>query len=199
MAVWTRRAGLFTELEVSHLSSDSRLRPDLVVMNGSETLIIDATVVNPLNKSNMNRVQNNKSNGNSSSSSSSDADVMNTNMVATDAVEEAKKKKYAKLTSENHGRFVTAAMESTGGMGKEFRELIDFVCLVSQDENGGWSVDEVRNGIRGAAAIAIQVGNARIIMESRQRLAKRAVEWDRRVQRMHMARVGTECVGAMAA
>jgi reverse transcriptase-like protein len=215
IAVWTRRAGLYTELEVSHLSSDSRLRPDLVVMNGSETLIIDATVVNPLNKTNMNRVQNNKSSsGKSSSNRSSSANIsssssssssinsgvdminIDSSMTAIKTAEEAKKKKYAKLMSENgHGRFVTAAMESTGGMGKEFRELVDLVCLVSQEENGGWSAEEVGNGIRGAAAIAIQMGNARIIMESRQRLAKRAVEWDRRVQRAQLTQIRTESVG----
>jgi hypothetical protein len=60
-------------------------------------------------------------------------------------------------------------MESTGGMGEELRELIDFVSLVSQSEMNGWDATEVANGIRCAAAVAIQVGNARVIMESRHR------------------------------
>src|SRR4051794_9488156 len=103
-------------------------------------------------------------------------------MVAK-AAEDAKRKKYATLLKENKARFLTAAMESTGGMGKELRELIEFVSLVSKSEMNGWDATEVTNGIRCAAAVAIQVGNARVIMESRRQLARRAIEWDRSMSR----------------
>jgi hypothetical protein len=45
IATWTKRAGILTEVEVSQLCSDGRLRPDIVLSIGSEMRIVDVTVV----------------------------------------------------------------------------------------------------------------------------------------------------------
>ena len=84
-----------------------------------------------------------------------------------------KRKKYKKLMEENNAQFSTAAVETTGGLGKEFRELIAFVSLVAQEESCGWEPDEIINGVKCAAAVAIQIGNARLMIENRNRIAKR--------------------------
>ena len=55
LATWARRAGLFVEIEVTYLSSDSKQRPDIVITHGSTMLIIDVTIVDPLNKTNIAR------------------------------------------------------------------------------------------------------------------------------------------------
>ena len=94
-------------------------------------------------------------------------------MVATKIAEELKRKKYKVLIKENRATFSTAAVETTGGLGKEFRELIDFVSLAAQEEKCGWEPNEIINGMKCAAAVAIQVGNARLMIENRNRIAKR--------------------------
>ena len=66
IATWTKRAGILTEIEVSQLSSDGRLRPDIVLSNGSEMRIVDVTVVHSLSKTNLR-----KSTCNTTSTSSS--------------------------------------------------------------------------------------------------------------------------------
>ena len=55
LAIWTKRAGLMTEVEVGQLSDENRIRPDMVITNGNEMRIVDVTVVDPLNKTNINR------------------------------------------------------------------------------------------------------------------------------------------------
>jgi hypothetical protein len=190
LATWTRRAGLFTEVEVDQLSSDDRLRPDMVITNGSEMRIIDVTIVDPLNKTNLARagVHNSNHQSNRTGTNSGNVNVtVNSNemlMVATKAAEKDKLKKYAKLVSDYGAKFSTAAAETTGGLGKEFRELIEFISIVAQEEREGWEMTEVVNGIRCAVAVAIQVGNARIITESRNRIAKSRLEHIRRVERV---------------
>ena len=148
---------------------------------------------NPLNKSNLARASTYRSNHSTNSSRSIEQDD-DGDMVATKTAEDAKRKKYARLTRENSARFITAAMETTGGMGKELRDFLDDVSLIAQEERNGWEAMEVASGIRCAAAIAIQVGNARIITESRHRIAKRALEWDR-----HEARVRHVVLGGVSA
>lgn len=191
LATWTRRAGLFTEVEVDQLSNDSRLRPDMVITNGSEMRIIDVTIVDPLNKTNLARAGVRKAHHRrfyrtTNTSSSTDVNMGNSEMgmVATKAAEKEKSKKYAKLISEYGARFQTAAAETSGGLGKEFRELIEFISIVAQEEREGWEMREVVNGLRCAVAVAIQVGNARIITESRNRIAKSCLEHIRRVERV---------------
>jgi hypothetical protein len=94
-------------------------------------------------------------------------------MAAAKKAEDFKRNKYKLLTHENGAKFSTAAVETTGGLGKEFRDLIDFVSLVAQEERWGWEPNEIINGMKCAAAVAIQIGNARLIIESRNRIAKR--------------------------
>ena len=122
LATWTRRAGLFTEVEVNQLSSDDRLQPDMVITNGSEMRIIDVTIVDPLNKSNLARA----------------GVTLHHDMVATTVAEKDKQRKYAKLVAEYGAKFSTAAAETTGGLGMEFRQLIEFISIVAQEEREGW-------------------------------------------------------------
>jgi len=182
LATWARRAGLFTEVEVIHLSSDSRLRPDIVITHGSTMLIVDVTIVDPLNTTNLARagirVRNDQLNSSSESVNSND------NMAATRYAEGEKSRKYKRRIDENRAKLLTAAVESTGGFGKQFREFLTFVSLVAQEEECGWEAGEISNGIRCAAAVAIQVGNARIVTESRNSIARRRLEGIRREERV---------------
>jgi hypothetical protein len=47
LALWTRRVNIHTEVEANHLSSDSRLRPDLLLTMKSGMRTVDVAVVHP--------------------------------------------------------------------------------------------------------------------------------------------------------
>jgi hypothetical protein len=143
IATWASRAGILTEVEAGQLSSDARLRPDIVLSIGSAMHIVDATIVHSLSKTNIRRSTCRESGV--PTLNATDSEVV---MSAASAAEELKRSKYKRLVEENHAQFSTAAMETTGGFGKEFRELISFVSLVAQEEHSGWEPNEVINGIR---------------------------------------------------
>ena len=61
------------------------------------------------------------------------------------------------MVEENYAVFHTAAACTTGSLGKEFRQLIELVSSIAQEEKGGWDPAEIMAGIRGAIAVSIQV------------------------------------------
>ena len=70
------------------------------------------------------------------------------------------------MVDENYAVFHTAAAWTTGSLGKEFRQLIELVFSIAQEDRGGWDPAEVMAGIRGSVAVAIQVGNAVVLEQS---------------------------------
>jgi len=118
-------------------------------------LIIDVTIVDPLNKTNIARAgthaRKHQHNSTSESAAAASTNNSNDNMVATKYAEGEKAKKYKRLVEENEATLLTAAVESTGGFGKQFREILKFVSLTAQQEDGGWEAGEISSGIRCAA------------------------------------------------
>src|ERR1700720_2338680 len=93
-------------------------------------------------------------------------------MIAMESVESFKRRKYANMIRDYGAEFSTAAVETIGGLGKEFRELLHDIAHEAMANESGWEKQEVITGIRHAAAVAIQVGNVRVIQENRSRIIR---------------------------
>ena len=96
-------------------------------------------------------------------------------MLTTESVENFKRRKYKTLIRDYGASFNTAAVETTGGLGKEFRDLLDDIAHEAIINQSGWEKEEIISGIRNASAVAIQIGNARLIHENRSRILRRQI------------------------
>jgi hypothetical protein len=144
--------------------------------------IVDVAVVHTLTQSKINTESNRESTvtdeeaSNAESESDHEQDLeskrMEKRMIATESVESFKRRKYANMIRDYGAEFSTAAVETTGGFGKEFRELLDDIAHEAMANESGWEKQEVITGIKHAAAVAIQVGNARVIQENRSRIIR---------------------------
>ena len=84
-----------------------------------------------------------------------------------------KQTKYADMISKYGAKFTGAALETTGGFSKGFRDLIQVIMRESINKCTGWDKEELIKGIINAVAVAVQVGNARIIKDNRYQILKR--------------------------
>ena len=188
LALWTRRANITTEIEASHLSSNNRLRPDLVLTMKSGMKIIDVAVVHPFTQAKLHSHSSAQTHttdstdeegrsladSNTTSNNESNADERrNGGMSATEAVEKMKRRKYATLIRDYGASFSTAVAETTGGLGKEFRDLLDDIAHEALGNESGWEKEEMIAGATQAVAVAIQIGNARLIHANRNQILKR--------------------------
>ena len=60
--------------------------------------------------------------------------------------------------------FIPFAVETYGGLGKSARKLIKQIASAAEDGLQMLSEEEVRKELRGSVAIAVQKGNANIIL-----------------------------------
>ena len=90
----------------------------------------------------------------------------------TDATERWKRRKYAKLIESFKATFHTAAVETTGGLGKELRELLDKVAREALTNETGWDKGDLLTGMTQAIAVAIQIGNANLIHANQTRILR---------------------------
>jgi hypothetical protein len=185
LALWTRRVNIHTEIEANHLSSDSRLRPDLLLTMKSGMRIVDVAVVHPLTQVRVSKeIEANEESEEESESGDSDeveeAETQDMRMITIESVENMKRRKYKSLIRDYGAGFNTAAVETMGGLGKEFRDLLDDIAHEAMTNESGWEKEEIISGIRNAAAVAIQIGNARLIHENRNRILRRQVNLIRR-------------------
>ena len=140
--------------------------------------IIDVTVVHPL-------TQNRVTGSRDTDTAADTAD--RTAMPATDQIEKLKRQKYKKLIADHDALFSTAAVETTGGLGKEFRELLKDVAHEAQTNVSGWELGDIMTGMRSAVAVAIQIGNARLIKDNRNRILKKHLYYIRQEERLRSA------------
>ena len=175
---WLRRAGLNVEREVEGMGSEDNKRPDVVFWHKYKQHIIDVTVTDPFNQTNSRRAGSNSHKSMTSSTHDSNSNITNERNnssssyraadydTITATIERRKNRHYQKMVEENYAVFHTAAACTTGSLGKEFRQLIELISSIAQEDRGGWDPAEVMAGIRGSIAVAIQVGNAVVLEQS---------------------------------
>jgi hypothetical protein len=179
IAEWIRRAGAITQIEVTGMSTKDKKRPDIVFWHDKRQYVIDVTVTDPFNATNTKKVgpitpiRNPRNN---SSSSHFDSHAAQYKLIHS-AMEKRKNKHYQELINANQSIFptvfYTAGAFTTGGLCDEFRELITVISTIAQSERSGWNPADVVDGVRGAIAVAIQVGNAMVLNDSWNRIAFR--------------------------
>ena len=88
------------------------------------------------------------------------------------ADDEALKKtnKYAEITQHQQGaRFLPFAIETTGGLGRDARALVEQISLACRDHLTLLTHTTIARGLRAAIAIAVQRGNALAMQAGRSR------------------------------
>jgi hypothetical protein len=148
------RACIPNRLEVSNLHYKRGWRPDLeMTMSDNRLHIVDVTITHPLTRRWCNKMKNTVKN----------IDTRNEKEGAFIAAEQAKRRKYRTLIHEHGALFSTAALHSTGGMGPELIELLEHIQTSSCTFDSPWEAQELAYLSKAVIAIALQVGNARVM------------------------------------
>ena len=144
-------AGGAASLEPHGLSPTGRLRPDMQILFPGQHILTDVVISHPLCPSHI---------------------VRATTGSCRVAEHEALKKsdKYAEVTHHQEGaRFVPFAIETTGGMGRDARVLVEQISLACRDHLTLQTHTSIARGLRAAIAIAVQRGNGLAMQAGRSR------------------------------
>jgi hypothetical protein len=148
--------------EPKGLHHEDRRRPDLQIVFPGQHLLTDVTISHPLTRA---RCMRNHSLGGEAS-------------VAR-AMEARKRSKYALTASRQDARLLPFAMETCGGMAPDAVALLKAISQGAQEQLGLWPHYEVIRHLVGSIAVAVQKGNALMVLQAYSTaLAKAAVEGD---------------------
>ena len=145
--VATIHAGGVAIKEPTHLSDrGDNTRPDLQIVHDGRQYLVDVTIRHPTCKTNIQHGS------------------ARHQLAAAHKGEAEKKAKYAAMAKSQQAEFVAFAVETYGGMGKGARKLVKKIASVAQDRILGLSAKEVRRELEQSVAIAVQRGNANIML-----------------------------------
>jgi hypothetical protein len=125
---------------------DDQTRPDAHLVLDGRQVLVDATVRHPTCKTNIQHGS------------------ARHQLAAAHKGEAEKKAKYAAMAKIQQAEFVCFAVETYGGMGKGARKLVRKIASVAQDRLQGVSEKEIRRELEESVAIAVQRGNADIML-----------------------------------
>jgi hypothetical protein len=158
------RACIPNRLEVSNLHYKRGWRPDLeMTMSDNRLHIVDVTITHPLTRRWCNKLHNTVQN----------IDTRNEKEGAFMAAEGAKRRKYRSLIHEHGALFSTAALHSTGGMGPELIKLLEHIQTSSCTFDSPWEAQELAYLSKAVIAIALQVGNARVMTANKMAVLRK--------------------------
>src|ERR1700685_2230789 len=80
-----------------------------------------------------------------------------------------------KLLSSTHTTLI--AVETYGGLGKSARKLINQIVAAAEDQQQLLSSEEIRKELTGSLAIAVQKGNAKILLAEYHRAVSGAARY----------------------
>jgi len=145
--VSTIHAGGLSYKEPRDLSGNGdHTRPDLqLVLNGRQ-LLVDVTIRHPACKTNIMHGS------------------ARQQLAAAHKGEAEKKAKYAAMAKTQQAEFLPFAVETYGGLGKAARKLRKRIASSAEEGPQMLSEKEVMRELRGSVAIAVQKGNANIIL-----------------------------------
>ena len=97
-----------------------------------------------------------------------------TQLQMTEAAEQRKMKQYQEFAAKERAEFLPFAVETLGGFGKCAMRLVDQITesgmQASALSTSIYTPQEIRAGLLGAVAIAVQRGNSRIMAEGHRKL-----------------------------
>ena len=85
------------------------------------------------------------------------------------------------MAKNQQASFIPFAVETYGGLGKSARKLINLIASAAEDGLQMLSESEVRKELKESVAIAIQKGNANIMLAEYNRAKAAAARSDRRL------------------
>src|ERR1700753_1526479 len=155
--VSTIHAGGFAIKEPRQLGGrGDNTRPDLQLLLNGHQVLVDVTIRDPACKTNIQH-------GSATQQ-----------LAAAHRGEAEKKAKYAAMAKTQQAEFIPFAVETYGGMGKSARKLIKRIASVAQDRLQATSEKEVRQQLEESVAIAVQRGNANIMLAAYYRATSAA-------------------------
>jgi hypothetical protein len=148
-------AGGLARKEPSRLSANGdNTRPDLqMVLNGQQYLI-DVTIRHPLSQKYLLKSSRNQ---------------LHAAMVG----EQEKIVKYSSMAAAQKAKFKPFSVETYGGLGKSARGIYRLIQASARDHMMMWPYQQVVEEMRGAVAIAIQRGNAMVMLAAYNRAISR--------------------------
>ena len=174
MAEYIRRLGFHISVELNNTSEKDRKRTDIVVIIGQYILMIDVTCREPLTRTRAKAIANISTCRNCNDIEATvdiDGDRMYNSVLRR--AEKEKWEKYQELCGNYQAQFFTAAVESTGGIGKEFRYIINLIGENAVSIASGYETGEVVGVLHSSVAVAVQNGCGRIIRDNRIQVIRR--------------------------
>ena len=148
----TIHAGGVAIKEPTHLSgSGDHTRPDLQLALNGQRYLVDVTIRHPGCKTNIQHGS------------------ARQQLAAAHKGETEKKAKYAAMAKAQQASFIPFAVETYGGLGKSARKLINQIVAAAEDQQQLLSSEEIRKELTGSVAIAVQKGNAKILLAAYHR------------------------------
>jgi hypothetical protein len=146
VARFTNFAGGLATVEVSGLSDQNRLRPDIQISVPEGTYMTDVKVVHPGCPTYVEKFG-------------------ATQLGAAKAGEKEKVKKYSQLAEQHHAEFIPFVIETSGGFSKHSEQLLNHIITTCAEHQQLWEPRDIRRELLGAIAISTQKGNASAIFE----------------------------------
>ena len=151
---WIHHLGGQAKLEPLDLEDGSNRRPDLEIIMGGKTFLVDVSIRNPTCPSN------------------SALGAKGKLKVAATA-EKEKSKKYEAMALEQGAEFVPFILETHGGFGDRASAFIDLLVKESAALSHAWAPHEVVYGLHHSIAVALHRGSADALTAVRSSGGKR--------------------------
>jgi hypothetical protein len=135
--------------EPKGLVSDRRLRPDLEIVFPGQHVLVDVTIGHPLTAT---FCKNRK--------------ALSGNAGLARSYETTKQNKYRQLTARQEATFFAFAAETCGGLAPDAMRLLKLISETAQIHLSLWPHHEIVRHMLGSVAVAIQIGNAMIVLSS---------------------------------
>jgi hypothetical protein len=157
LSVSTIHAGGMAIKEPRDLSANGdHTRPDLQLLLNGRQYLVDVTIRHPPCKTNIGH------------------GAARQQLAAAHQGESEKKAKYAAMAKAQQACFIPFSVETYGGLGKSARKLIKLIASSAQEQLYMMDEEEVRKELKGSVAVAIQKGNARILLTEHYRAVSAA-------------------------
>ena len=137
-------------------ANGNHTRPDLQLLLNGRQYLVDVTIRHPPCKTNIGH------------------GAARQQLAAAHQGETEKKAKYAAMAKAQQACFIPFSVETYGGLGKSARKLIKVIASSAQEQLYMMDEEEVRKELKGSVAVAIQKGNARILLTEHYRAVSAA-------------------------
>jgi hypothetical protein len=143
--------GLKAQLEVKGLDASNQLRPDLLLSLPGRLILTDVAITHPLAPGALRNGEGTRTLGRAK------------------YMEAAKRRKYAKLSSQRQYELLPFVVETCGGFAPSAVKLVQAMAQVAAEHFVLWSRTAILRELVGSVAIAVQRGSAMAFLEGYDR------------------------------